>query len=128
MDNGEVYRYASAADVQCVPSLWEEAAGLVVIEAMSEGLPLIATKSGGVVEYVDSDTALLIERENVVEELQNAILYLKAHPEVRKQMSEKAKMESRKYSEAIYFENFVKIIDDIMENNRDEKNRDHYDQ
>ena len=30
--------------------------------------------------------------------------------------------------EAIYFENFVKIIDDIMENNRDEKNRDHYDQ
>ena len=84
--------------------------------------------AGGVMEYVNRDTALLIERENVVEELQKAILYLKAHPEVRKQMSEKAKMESRKYSEAIYFENFVKIIDDIMENNRDEKNRDHYDQ
>ena len=128
VDNEEVYQYASVAHVQCLPTLVEEAAGLVLLEAMAGGLPLIVTKTGGVMEYVDSDTALLIERENVVEELQKAILYLKAHPEVRKQMSEKAKMESRKYSEAIYFENFVKIIDDIMENNRDEKNRDHYDQ
>ena len=128
VDNEEVYQYASVAHVQCLPTLVEEAAGLVLLEAMAGGLPLIVTKTGGVMEYVDSDTALLIEREKVVEELQKAILYLKAHPEVRKQMSEKAKMESRKYSEAIYFENFVKIIDDIMENNRDEKNRDHYDQ
>lgn len=114
VDNGEVYRYASVADVQCVPTLIEEAAGLVLLEAMAGGLPLIVTKTGGVMEYVDSDTALLIERENVVEELQKAILYLKAHPEVRKQMSEKAKMESRKYDEAIYYENFVKTIQEIM--------------
>ena len=128
VDNSEVYQYASVAHVQCLPTLVEEAAPLVLLEAMAGGLPLITTKTGGVMEYVDGDTALLIERENVVEKLQKAILYLKAHQEVRKQMSEKAKMESRKYSEAIYFENFVKIIDDIMENNRDEKNRDHYDQ
>lgn len=114
VDNGEVYRYASVADVQCVPTLVEEAAGLVLLEAMAGGLPLIVTKTGGVMEYVDRDTALLIERENVVEELQKAILYLKAHPEVRKQMSEKAKMESRKYDEAIYYVNFVKTIQEIM--------------
>ena len=125
VDNAEVPLYASVADVQCVPTLTEEAAGLVLLEAMAEGLPLIATKSGGVMEYVDRNTALLIERENVVENLQRAILNLKAHPEVRKRMSEQAKTESRKYDEAIYYENFAEIVDDIMEKNR-EKNRCHY--
>lgn len=128
VDNSEVYQYASVAHVQCLPTLVEEAAGLVLLEAMAGGLPLIVTKTGGVMEYVDRDTALLIERENVVEELQKAILYLKAHPEVRKQMSEQAKMESRKYDEGIYYKNFTEIIDDIMEKGSNEKNRGHYDQ
>lgn len=114
VDNAEVYQYASVADVQCVPTLTEEAAPLVALEAMAEGLPLIATKSGGVMEYVNEDTALLIERENVVENLQRAILNLKAYPEVRRQMSEQAGIESRKYDEAIYYENFVKTIHEIV--------------
>ena len=115
VDNAEVYQYASVADVQCVPTLVEEAAGLVLLEAMAEGLPLIATKSGGVTEYVNEDTALLIERENVAEEIQNAILFLKVHPEVRKQMSEKAKLQSENYDETLYYENFVKTIEEIIE-------------
>ena len=113
VDHAEVPQYASVADVQCVSTLVEEAAPLVVLESMAEGLPLIATKSGGVVEYVDKDTALLIERENVVEELQNAILYLKAHPEIRKRMSEQAKIRSKRYDEATYYRDFVKTIHEI---------------
>ena len=114
VDNGEVYRYASAADVQCVPTLVEEAAGLVLLEAMAGGLPLIATKSGGVVEYVDKDTALLIERENLVENLKISILYLKEHPDVRKHMSDRAKIQSKKFDEAVYYQNFAETIQDIL--------------
>ena len=114
VDNGEVYRYASAADVQCVPTLVEEAAGLVLLEAMAGGLPLIATKSGGVVEYVDKDTALLIERENLVENLKIAILYLKEHPDVRKHMSDRAKIQSKNFDEAVYYQNFAETIQDIL--------------
>ena len=114
VDNGEVYRYASAADVQCVPTLVEEAAGLVLLEAMAGGLPLIATKSGGVVEYVEKDTALLIERENLVENLKIAILYLKEHPDVRKHMSDRAKIQSKKFDEAVYYQNFAETIQDIL--------------
>lgn len=118
VDNTEVYQYASVADVQCVPTLVEEAAGLVLLEAMAEGLPLIVTKSGGVTEYVDKDTALLIERENIVENLKKAICYLKEYPDVRKRMSGNAKIRSKSYDEAIYYENFVEIIDRIIDANR----------
>ena len=98
-----------------VLSSFREGLSVALMEAMAEGLPLIATKSGGVREYVNEDTALLIERENVTEEIQNAILFLKAHPEVRKQMSEKAKLQSKKYDETLYYENFVKTIEEIEE-------------
>ena len=117
VDNAEVYRYASVADVQCVPSLWEEAAGLVVIEAMAEGIPTIVTKSGGMIEYVDESAALIIERENIVENLKSAICYLKDHLEVRKKMSANAKIQSEKYDEAIYYQNFVTIVNEIMDKN-----------
>ena len=114
VDNAEVYQYTSVADVQCVPSLWEEAAGLVLLEAMAEGLPLIVTKSGGAIEYVDESTELIIDRENIVENLKRAICYMKEHPEDRRRMSEKEKLQSRNYDETVYYKNFVKMIDEII--------------
>lgn len=127
VDNSEVYKYASVADVQCVPTLVEEAAPLVVLESMAESLPLIVTKSGGVMEYVDKDTALITGRENIVENLKRAICYMKEHPEIRKQMAENAKIQSIKYDEAIYYKNFVEMIFGIMRKSGSEENRCNYD-
>lgn len=115
IDNGEIYKFASLADVQCVPSLWEEAAGLVVIEAMAERLPLIITRSGGAVEYVDDNAALIIERENIVENLRNAILYMQNHPEVLERMSECGQVQCMKYDETNYYKSFVQLINEIEE-------------
>ena len=119
VDNAEVYQYASVADVQCVPTLIEEAAPLTVLEAMAEGLPLIVTNSGGVAEYVDEKIALTIGKENVVEDLSRAICYMKEHPEVRKKMSDVARKQSKKYDEAIYYKNFIEVIDKIIDENRE---------
>ena len=127
VDNSEVYKYASVANVQCVPTLAEEAAGLVLMEAMAEGLPLVVTKSGGVMEYVNKNTALIIKRENIVRNLKRAIVYMKNHPGVREKMSENAKQQSVKYDEAIYYKNFVEMIFDIMRKSVSEENRYNYD-
>lgn len=121
-DNSEIYKYAAVSHVQCVPSLCEEAAGLVAIEAMAGGLPLIVTKSGGVTEYVNEDCALIIGKENVTENLKKAICYLKEHPEVRKQMSEKAKKHSEAYNEESYYRNFVKTVYEIAEETKEKAN------
>ena len=113
VDNSEVYQYASVADIQCVPTLVEEAAGLVLMEAMAEGLPSIVTRSGGVTEYIDESTSLIIDRKNIVEQLKESILYMKDHPEIRKQMSENAKKRSIQYDEPMYYHNFVKVINEM---------------
>jgi glycosyltransferase involved in cell wall biosynthesis len=57
----QVEPYMQAADVFVCPSLWSEAAGLVNIEAQACGLPALASRVGGIPEYVlDGRTGALI--------------------------------------------------------------------
>ena len=39
---------------------------------------------------------------------------MKEHPEDRRRMSEKEKLQSRNYDETVYYKNFVKMLDEII--------------
>lgn len=54
----------SSADVCVVPSR-EEAFGLVALEAIACGTPVIATKEGGMADFITKDVGILIEKENI---------------------------------------------------------------
>ena len=56
-----VERFLQAADVASCPSVWEEAAGLVNLEASAVGLPSVASEIGGIPEFVlHGETGLLV--------------------------------------------------------------------
>lgn len=61
-----VERFMQAADILVCPSLWAEAAGLVNIEAQATALPVIASRIGGIPEYIiDGETGVLVAPGNV---------------------------------------------------------------
>jgi glycosyltransferase involved in cell wall biosynthesis len=53
------HEYASA-DVLVFPALWEEPWGLVPLEAMAVGTPVVATRRGGSAEYLEDDRNCLV--------------------------------------------------------------------
>lgn len=66
----EIY---NACDVLVVPSICNEAAGLVILEAMMCGKNVIATNRGGIPEYVSDKAALLDTDENFEDHLLSAM-------------------------------------------------------
>ena len=51
----DVSPFMQTADCLVCPSLWEEAAGLVILEAMACGLPVIGSSVGGIPEFITPD-------------------------------------------------------------------------
>jgi glycosyltransferase involved in cell wall biosynthesis len=66
----------AAADVVAVPSVWQEPAGLMVIEAMASGRPVIATRVGGIPEYLEHEVTGILVQPHAPEQLARAILRL----------------------------------------------------
>jgi glycosyltransferase involved in cell wall biosynthesis len=56
----EINQYYDEADIFVLPSI-RECGGAVVLEAMSRGLPVIATNWGGPTDYITEDTGVLID-------------------------------------------------------------------
>jgi len=94
----ELRRAYQASDIFACPVLWEEASGLVVVEAMASGLPVVASRIGGLKSrVVEGISGRLVEPGNS-DELAEAILsYLK-----RPDMAREAGKESRALAVAKY--------------------------
>jgi glycosyltransferase involved in cell wall biosynthesis len=79
------------ADVQVVPSVSDEAFGLVCVEAMASGTPVVATAVGGIPEIVvDGDCGLLVEPGDAAA-IAGAVNHLLASPALRRRMGERAR-------------------------------------
>lgn len=112
IDYPQVPSYLKMADIAVVPSIWEEPFGLTVVEAMAAGLPLITTRSGGIPEICEG-VATIVKRENIVDNLANAILDLYNHPEKREKMAKASLEHSKLFDKGIYAKNFFKALEEI---------------
>lgn len=105
VDYQQVPSYLKMANLAVVPSRWEEPFGLTVVEAMAAGLPLIATRSGGIPEICEG-VATLVEREQLAQQLANAIDELYQNPARRKEMAEASLACSRRFDKDTYARHF----------------------
>lgn len=90
---GDVYR---SADVLCCPSVWQEPFGKVNVEAMGCGLPVVASRVGGIPEIAADGGVKLVAPENSTE-LADALQSIIDDSNLRRQMSRDAYTSFRKH-------------------------------
>ncbi len=108
-DNTELYKFYNAADVFCIPSLYEEGFGRVILEALACGTPVIGSKKGGIPEVVTPEVGIVIEptKENFI----NAILTLKNDRDLYQKLYQNARPYVEKYYSEKNFEEILSHLD-----------------
>ena len=88
-----------ASDIFVLPSL-KEAFGLVILEAMQNGLPIIATKAGGVPEIISSEEFGVLVKPANKQALAKALYKLLIHPETLAKLKDNGLRHWQKFSAA----------------------------
>lgn len=111
VSNEELFKYYQIADIFVMPSNWEEAAGLVNLEAMLSGTPIITTRMGGIPEYVSEDECIFVEnQQNFINNLKNAIDDLLNNYNKRQKLSENCLIRAKNITLEKYYEEFINIF------------------
>ncbi|MEI3161836.1 MAG: glycosyltransferase family 4 protein [Lachnospirales bacterium] len=110
--NNIIANYFAIARLCVVPSMCEEALALVPLEAMTSGVPVIITNSGGMVEYVKNGYPLVVNRGNMFcEQLVEYILKMYNNPVFCDELKSKGIDRSLDFSRIKFYNDFIKIFD-----------------
>ena len=81
----DVPHLLEAADIHCQPNIKPEAFGITYVEALSAGLPVVATALGGAIEIVDESCGILTSRPDA-DEVAAALRRLIVDAELRERL------------------------------------------
>ena len=110
IDNNDLYKFYKSSDIGFLSSICEEAAGLVIIEMMACGLPIVITNSGGAPENVPKSTIIVDKKNNIEESFKNAIEKMYQDHELRKKISKEGLYLSSILTTQKFYNDFVSIL------------------
>ena len=90
LSHKEVMKYIAEADIFSLPS-WNEAFGVVYIEAMAHGKPVIGCQGEGIEDFVEHGKTGLLVKPKDVDSLAKAMDYLLSNPDEARPMGKRAR-------------------------------------
>ena len=91
-------RYYNSADIFCAPATGAESFGIVLLEALASGLPVVATEVPGYMSVLESGRDSVTVQPNNWRELAASLVILARDAELRRRLSDYALQKARRYS------------------------------
>lgn len=112
--NKEIGAYYSAADITILPSIWEEPAGLTVLESMAATSGVtITTNSGGIPEYMGNKNGIILDKNNP-EFIENLTFIMNEMINDEKQRKEYEKLGKKRVKKFNYID-YIKYFRNCIE-------------
>jgi len=107
-------RFYKTADVFCAPSTGQESFGIVLLEAMAAGLPIVASDIHGYKKVVQRNVSGLLVEPKDPEAIAEAVERLIREPELRARLGEAASRRAPEYDWKHVTEQLVAFYEEAM--------------
>ena len=108
-------RYYCSADIFCAPATGSESFGIVLLEAMATGLPVVATEVPGYMSVLEPGRDSLTVRPKGWAELGAALVILARDGELRRRMGDAGAVKAQRYSWKSVASQVVEVYDEARQ-------------
>jgi len=108
-------RYYSSADIFCAPATGAESFGIVLLEAMASGLPVVATEVPGYMSVLEPGRDSLTVRPKGWAELGAALIILARDAELRRRMGAYGHEKARRYAWETVASQVIEVYEEARE-------------
>lgn len=111
----QLHAFYRRADVFVIPSVWDEPLGLVVLEAMASGTPVVGSKKGGIPLVVKNNVNGFLVRARSATAIAKAVNKILRDPNLRERLGEVARQTVKeKFNWVNIAERFQKIAKNTL--------------
>ena len=114
LSHESVMKYVAVADIFSLPS-WREGFGVVYLEAMAHGKPIIACRGEGIADVIEHGKTGLLVKPRDVDSLVEALDFLLSYPEEAQAMGEQTrKLVLENYTWEKNAERMIEIYEEVL--------------
>ena len=115
VSDSELPRYFASAHIFCSPATGGESLGIVLLEAMASGVPIVASNISGYATVVSHGVDGLLTTPRSSEELALAIKHLLGHEPLRQQFINAGLREARDYAWPRVAESIMEFYSELLD-------------